>query len=203
MYNEGKDTKYIIGELSAKFRVSPSTIKRYTSDLVANGIIQREQDVRIANRRADVLNLYETMNQGDMARKLGVSEATIDTDIRALKQQGLIKKGRSRIILPLELQERIRERRERFESIYNGSKVKPTVVQMAYSLGVSYAIAYRDFKILKKLGRLKDFDKENVKEESKPQNERSPEIGKSIKKIIDLYKQGNISEAKELLRKLR
>lgn len=203
MYDEGKDTKYIIGELSAKFRVSPSTIKRYISDLVANGIIQREQDVRIANRRADVLNLYETMNQGDIARKLGVSEATIDTDIRALKQQGLIKKGRSRIILPLELQERIRERRERFESIYNGSKVKPTVVQMAYSLGVSYAIAYRDFKILKKLGRLKDFDKENVKEESKPQNERSPEIGKSIKKIIDLYKQGNISEAKELLRKLR
>lgn len=203
MYDEGKDTKYIIGELSAKFRVSPSTIKRYISDLVANGIIQREQDVRIANRRADVLKLYETMNQGDMARKLRVSEATIDTDIRALKQQGLIKKGRSRIILPLELQERIRERRERFESIYNGSKVKPTVVQMAYSLGVSYAIAYRDFKILKKLGRLKDFDKENVKEESKPQNERSPEIGKSIKKIIDLYKQGNISEAKELLRKLR
>ena len=143
------------------------------------------------------------MNQGDMARKLGVSEATIDTDIRALKQQGLIKKGRSRIILPLELQERIRERRERFESIYNGSKVKPTVAQMAYSLGVSYAIAYRDFKILKKLDRLKDFDKENVKEESKPQNERSPEIEKSIKKIIDLYKQGNISEAKELLRKLR
>ena len=172
---------------------------------MAKGIIEREQDARITERRAEVAKLFGTMNERDMAQKLNVSKGTIDADIRFLREQGIIK-GKSHTILPLEIQEKIRKRREYFESIYNASKEKLTVKQIADLLGISYTIAYRDFGILKKEGRLKDFDEENGKEENQDEQKRSPELEKRIKiiyqKIMSLYKEGKINKAKELLRLL-
>ena len=174
--------------------------------MVAKGIIEREQNVRIANRRAEVARLFGTMNERDIAKELNVSKGTIDADIRFLKRQGIIEKESRVIILSKEKQKQIKERRERFESIYNSSKEKLTVKQVADLLGIPYTIAYRDFRILKREGRLKNFDEENVQEEEQVQNKRSPELEKRIKiiyqKIMSLYKEGKINEAKELLRLL-
>lgn len=174
--------------------------------MVAKGIIEREQNVRIANRRAEVARLFGTMNERDIAKELNVSKGTIDADIRFLKRQGIIEKESRVIILSKEKQKQIKERRERFESIYNSSKEKLTVKQIADLLGISYTIAYRDFEILKKEGRLKNFDEENVQEEEQAHDKRSPELEKRIKiiyqKIMSLYKEGKINEAKELLRLL-
>ena len=85
--------------------------------MVAKGIIKREQDARIANRRADVARLFGTMNERDMAKELKVSKGTIDADIRFLKIQGIIEEKSRVVILSKEKQKQIKERRERFESI--------------------------------------------------------------------------------------
>ena len=174
--------------------------------MVAKGIIEREQNVRIANRRAEVARLFGTMNERDIAKELNVSKGTIDADIRFLKRQGIIEKESRVVILSKEKQKQIKERRERFESIYNSSKEKLTVKQVADLLGIPYTIAYRDFRILKREGRLKNFDEENVQEEEQAHDKRSPELEKRIKiiyqKIMSLYKEGKINEAKELLRLL-
>ena len=172
---------------------------------MAKGIIEREQDVRITERRVEVAKRFGIMNKSDMAKDLGVSKGTIDSDIRFLREQGIIK-GKSPTILPLEIQEKIRKRREYFESIYNASKEKLTVKQIADLLGISYTTAYRDFEALKKEGRLKDFDEENGKEENQDEHKRHPELEKRIKviyqKIMSLYKEGKIDKAIELLRLL-
>ena len=194
-----------IGQLARRFGVSESTIKRDIADLVAKGIIKREQDARIANRRTEVARLFGTMNERDIAKELNVSKGTIDADIRFLKRQGTIEESRV-VVLSKEKQKQIKERRERFESIYNNSKEKLTVKQVADLLGIPYTIAYRDFRILKREGRLKNFDEENAQEEEQVENKRSPELEKRIKiiyqKIMSLYKEGKIDKAKELLRLL-
>ena len=194
-----------IGQLARRFGVSESTIKRDIADLVAKGIIKREQDARIANRRTEVARLFGTMNERDIAKELNVSKGTIDADIRFLKRQGTIEESRV-VVLSKEKQKQIKERRERFESIYNNSKEKLTVKQVADLLGIPYTIAYRDFRILKREGRLKNFDEENAQEEEQVENKRSPKLEKRIKiiyqKIMSLYKEGKIKKSKELLRLL-
>lgn len=174
--------------------------------MVAKGIIKREQNARIANRRTEVARLFGTMTERDMARKLNVSKSTINADIRFLREQGIIEEESRVVVLSREKQKQIKERRERFESIYNNSKEKLTVKQVADLLGIPYTIAYRDFRILKREGRLKNFDKENAQEEEQVENKRSPKLKKRIKiiyqKIMTLYKEGKIDKAKELLRLL-
>lgn len=198
--------KVPIEQLAENFGVSESTIKRDIADLVAKGIIKREQDARIANRRADVARLFGTMNERDMAKELKVSKGTIDADIRFLKIQGIIEEKSRVVILSKEKQKQIKERRERFESIYNSSKEKLTVKQVAHLLGIPYTVAYRDFRILKRDGRLINFDEEDIQEEKQDEDKRNPELEKRIKiiyqKIISLYKEGKIDMAKELLRLL-
>lgn len=173
--------------------------------MVAKGIIKREQDARIANRRTEVARLFGTMNERDIAKELNVSKGTIDADIRFLKRQGTIEESRV-VVLSKEKQKQIKERRERFESIYNNSKEKLTVKQVTDLLGIPYTIAYRDFRILKREGRLKNFDEENAQEEEQVENKRSPKLEKRIKiiyqKIMSLYKEGKIKKSKELLRLL-
>ena len=126
-------------------------------------------------------------------------------DIKYLIAKGIIK-GELRKISSLKRQEKMKERRKLFESIYNTSPRKLTVRQIANLLGISLTTAYKDFEALKKEGRLKDFDEENGKEEKQDEQKRSPELEKRIKiiykKIMSLYKEGKIDEAKELLRLL-
>lgn len=198
--------KVPIEQLAENFGVSESTIKRDIADLVAKGIIKRELDTRITNRRANVARLFGTMNKRDMARELKVFKGTIDADIRFLKRQGIIEEKSHVVILSKEKQKQIKERRERFESIYNSSKEKLTVKQVADLLGIPYTVAYRDFRILKRDGRLINFDEEDIQEEKQAEDKRNPELEKRIKiiyqKIISLYKEGKIDRAKELLRLL-
>ena len=91
-------------------------------------------------------------------------------------------------------------------AIYNENNGKITVKQIANLLGISPNIAYRDMRILRKEGKIKDFVEENAQEEEQAHDKRSPELEKRIKiihqKIMTLYKEGKINEAKELLRLL-
>lgn len=173
--------------------------------MVAKGIIERKQNVRIANRRAEVARLFGTMNRRDMASKLCVSIGTIDTDIRFLREQGIIKEE-APILLSLKKKQEIEQRREQIATIYNENRGKITVKQIANLLGISPNIAYRDIRILRKEGKIKDFDEEDIQEEEQVQNKRRPELEKRIKiiyqKIMTLYKEGKIDKAKELLRLL-
>ena len=83
--------------------------------MVAKGIIEREQNVRIANRRVEVARLFGTMNRRDMASKLCVSIGTIDTDIRFLREQGIIKEE-APILLSLKKKQEMEQRREQILS---------------------------------------------------------------------------------------
>ena len=174
--------------------------------MVAKGIIKREQDARIANRRTEVARLFGTMNERDIAKELNVSKGTIDADIRFLREQGIIKE-KAPILLSLKKKQEMKQRREQIVTIYNENRGKITVKQIANLLGISPNIAYRDIRILRKEGKIKDFDEEDIQDEEQVQNKRSPELEKRIKiiyqKIMSLYKEGKINEAKKLLRMLR
>lgn len=174
--------------------------------MVAKGIIERKQDIRIADRRAKVARLFGTMNERDIARELKVSKGTIDADIRFLREQGIIKEE-TPILLSLKKKHEMEQRREQIVRIYNENYGKITIKQIANLLGISPNIAYRDMRILRKEGKIKDFDEENAQEEEQAHDKRSPELEKRIKiihqKIMILYKEGKINEAKKLLRMLR
>lgn len=191
-------------ELAEKFDVSVSTIKRDIDDLIAKGFIKRKVDIVIESRRAEVAKLYRKMNNEDIAKMLGVSLGTICGDIRFLKKQGIIEEKPS-IILSLDVQNRIKERREQILRIYNQAHGKITVKEIANFLGISYTIACRDYRSLKAQGKIKDFGESKNGDNSKPK--RSLEERKRIniinQKIISLFKQGKIEKAKELLRMLR
>ena len=173
--------------------------------MVAKGIIERKQDIRIADRRAKVARLFGTMNERDIARELKVSKGTIDADIRFLREQGIIKEE-TPILLSLKKKHEMEQRREQIVRIYNENYGKITIKQIANLLGISPNIAYRDMRILRKEGKIKDFDEENAQEEEQAHDKRSPELEKRIKiihqKIMTLYKEGKINKAKELLRLL-
>ena len=198
--------KVPIEQLAENFGVSESTIKRDIADLVAKGIIKRDQDGRINNRRTEVARLLGTMNERDIAKELNVSKGTIDADIRFLREQGIIKE-KAPILLSLKKKQEMKQRREQIVTIYNENRGKITVKQIANLLGISPNIAYRDIRILRKEGKIKDFDEEDIQDEEQVQNKRSPELEKRIKiiyqKIMSLYKEGKINEAKKLLRMLR
>lgn len=192
-------------KLAEKFGVSVFTIKRDVNDLVAKGIIKRKQDVKIDNRRAKVAKFYGKMNRRDMASKLGVSIETIQADINFLKKQGIIEE-KPRVIVSLARKQEIEQRRDQIATIYNENRGKITVKEIATLLGISRSMAYKDIRTLRKEGRLKNFDEENVQEEEQAHDKRSPELEKRIKiiyqKIMSLYKEGKIDRAKELLRLL-
>ena len=174
--------------------------------MVAKGIIKRKQDVKIDNRRAKVSKFYGKMNRRDMASKLGVSIETIQADINFLKTQGIIEE-KPRVIVSLARKQEIEQRRDQIATIYNENCGKITVKEIATLLGISRSMAYKDIRTLRKEERLKNFDEENAQEEEQAHDKRSPELEKRIKiihqKIMILYKEGKINEAKKLLRMLR
>lgn len=193
-------------ELAEKFGVSVSTIKREINYLIAKGIIKRKSAVNIENRRAEVAKMFGKMNRRDMAKKFGVSVETIESDITFLRKQGIIT-TRMPLIVSSEKKEEIEQRRRQIIRIHNENRGKITVKEIASLLGISLDKAYRDVRALKKEGRIKDFDEEEMEQEDDSSNRRSPELEKRIKiiyqKIMSLYKEGKIDKAKELLRMLR
>ena len=163
-------------EIARKLGVNLSTITRDIKYLKAQEGIKkgkRKRKKKIEKQRTEkVKKLYEKgeMTQSEIAAELQISEGTISKDIKYLKEQGEIEKGR------------IEQRREEVKELYKTGEM--TQSEIARKLGISLSTIRRDIEYLK--------------EQEEIENERIEQRREEVKKLYNEHKMTQSEIARKL-----
>ena len=190
LYNEGKTAKEIAEEIGVSIQIvyqdihilveEKRIVKRERKSLTRSKKTKRIEQV--AKRREEVVRLYnEGKTVDEISKKIGVSIATIYSDIKVLEAEEKIERHK---IKRKKNTAKLTKRREEIARLYNEGK---TPKEIAEKLGISLTVVYRDLKELENEEKIKRRKREVG--ERKRKNSNSPKINKS-KKIEELFSKG-------------
>ena len=206
LYNEGKTAKEIAEEIGVSIQIvyqdihilveEKRIVKRERKSLTRSKKTKRIEQV--AKRREEVVRLYnEGKTVDEISKKIGVSIATIYSDIKVLVEEKTIVKNTRRRTQDekpektkgrkKEIQKRAAKRREEVARLYNEGK---NVKEIAEELGVTIVTVYNDIKVLEaeeKIERHKIKRKKNTAKLTKRREEiaRLYNEGKTPKEIAE------------------